>query len=195
MAEMSEKFPEGGRRDLLVGSGVTVLLALLPMIQLEAAPRVDPEILVVEPRRSPWTRPSGVSHYTQRRIAGWRVTTWTDEAGDRIVRLQRWRSGDTLIYGRTYLPGGLEVHDRAEVVVGNCAQGDPVWERGGPEPSLHHVRAALAEHLDWCGAAPETANRMLQGFELAFPLLVTRSRAAAADAAAAADRPTQGRPN
>jgi hypothetical protein len=65
------------------------LLALLLILQQN--------VLLVEPRRSPWARPSGVSHYAQHRIAGWRVMTWTDEHGDWIVRLQRWRSGFTLI--------------------------------------------------------------------------------------------------
>jgi hypothetical protein len=145
------------------------------------------DVLLVEPRRSsPWTPPSGALHFTQRRVAGWRVSTWThDIAGDRVVRLQRWQSGYTLIYQRWYLPGGASVQDRAEVVVGNCAHGDPLREDGGPEPRRRQVWAALTQNLVWCGVARDAAGRMLTGFDRAFAVVLARSRLAAADAATA----------
>jgi len=141
-------------------------------------------VLLVEPLQSPWARPSGASHYRQHRVAGWRVLTWTDRGGDRIVRLQRWRRGFTLIYERWYRPGDAPF-DRAEIIVGNCARGDPVWEEGGREPGSAEVRAALLRHLGWCEVAPDSAARMIEGFERAYPAAAARGRAAAADADAA----------
>jgi hypothetical protein len=163
---------------------MTTLLALLLILQQD--------ILPVEPRRSPWAPPSGVSHYAQHRVAGWRVMTWTEGSGDRIVRLQRWRPGFTLIYERWYPPGD-RAFDRAEVVVGNCARGDPVWQGGRPEPGIRDVRSALVDRLSGCDVARNAADRLLEGFDRAFPLAAARSHAAAADAAA--NRTADDRPN
>jgi hypothetical protein len=63
---------------------------LLLAAQPQAAQRDEQQLILVEPVRSPWARPSGVSHYRQRRVGDWRITTWRDSgAGDRVVRLQR----------------------------------------------------------------------------------------------------------
>lgn len=154
---------------------MTPLLALLMILRQDAG---GDDIPIVEPRRASWARPSNITHFTERRIAGWRVRTWTDSAGDRIVRLQRWLSRDTLIYERWYRPGE-GMFDSAEVVVGNCAQGDPVVARGSAEPSAAQVRAALQAHLARCQVGPRAAARMLGGFDRAYPVVIARGRATA----------------
>jgi hypothetical protein len=85
--------------------------------------------------------------------------------------------------------------DRADVVVGNCARGDPVWEKGRPVPGLVEVQAALVERLSWCEVPRAAAARMLDGYERAFPFTAARARAATADAAAAASRMERDPPN
>ena len=140
------------------------------------------QIVIVEPPPRPWAPPSGVSEFTQQRVGRWRVSTWT--ANDsRVVRLQRRRSGFTLIYERSYEYGQLS--DSAEVVVANCAHGDPVMD-GPQEPHVGAVRSALLSHLAWCEVPASRAARMLQGLEDALPLVLARSRAAAAAAATGA---------
>jgi len=162
---------------------------LLLAAQPQVAQRDEQLVILVEPVRSPWARPSGVSHFRQRRVGDWRITTWRDNsAGDRVVRLQRWRPGYTLIYERNYLPGGIDAFDRAETVVGNCANGDGVAaDHTLPPPPPTTVRAVLLERLAHCWVAPAAADRMLQGFERAYTVVETRSRAALADAARVGD--------
>jgi hypothetical protein len=166
-----------------------IFAVLLLAAQPQAAQRDEQQLILVEPVRSPWARPSGVSHYRQRRVGDWRITTWRDSgAGDRVVRLQRWRPGYTLIYERYYLPGGIDAFDRAGIVVGNCAHGDRVsTDHILPPPPRATVRAALLERLARCWVAPAAAESMLQGFERAYTMIETRSLAALADAATAGD--------
>jgi hypothetical protein len=138
------------------------------------------DIVLVEPVRSPWARPTGSSRFTESRIGDWRVSTWTDSAGDHVVRLQRSQSGDTIIYERWYSSYTEYPIDRAQVLIGNCATGDPVGNDRLPEPDAPAVRAALVSRLAWCDVRPHTTATMLYGFNRAFAVFASKSRLAEA---------------